>query len=69
MRSSGLVRRLGVKRYTKINLVRNMKIMGSNTKISNDSENYGGGSLSVVKPFSLRDTYSVASLSHINMYR
>jgi hypothetical protein len=32
-RSTVLVRRFGVKRYTKINLVRNMKIIGINTTI------------------------------------
>ena len=46
MRSAGLVRRFGVKRHTKINMVKNMKIMGSNTKICYDSETYAGGSLS-----------------------
>jgi len=45
MRSTGLVRRLGVKRYTKINMVINMKIMGSNTAVCYDPENYAGGSL------------------------
>ena len=45
MRSIGLVRRLGVKRYTKINLVRNMKIVGNNTAVCYDPENYAGGSL------------------------
>jgi hypothetical protein len=45
MRKVGLVRRLGVERYTKINLVRNMKTMGSNTKMCYDSQNYAGGSL------------------------
>ena len=32
-------------------------------------EGGGGGCLSVVKPFSLGNSYSVASLSHLNMYR
>jgi len=45
MRSTGLVRRLRVKRYTKLNLVRNMKIIGSNTAVCYEPENYAGGSL------------------------
>ena len=38
---------------------------GAEEVAGHDREEGGGGSLSAVKPFSLDDTYSVASRSHI----